>query len=212
MKSSDPGKLMASCLILAGGEGRRLTPDKPLLEIDGEPLIGRVVKVVASVFPEVILVTNTPEKYRFLDLPHAGDERPGCGPLMGIFSGLKRIRHDVAFVCGADMPFLREDVIRAEFEEVGGFDVVVPYPGGLPEFLHAYYSRRCLPAMQENLDVGRFMIARLRDQLRIRRLERDWFVERGFLDAAAKAFVNINTLDDYHRWGSGDSGRKRAGQ
>ena len=85
-------KIDASCLILAGGRGRRLTPDKPLLKVDGTPIIERVARVVVPLFTEVIIVTNSPEKYGFLSLPLVGDERPGCGPLMGIYSGLKRIR------------------------------------------------------------------------------------------------------------------------
>ena len=35
-----PKKLQAACLILAGGRGKRLTPEKPLLEISGTPIIG----------------------------------------------------------------------------------------------------------------------------------------------------------------------------
>ena len=102
-------KIDLACLILAGGEGKRLTPDKPLLEIDGCPIIESVAKVVSSIFEEVLLVTNTPEKYRFLGVPHVYDESPGCGPLMGIYSGLSILKHEVAFVCGADMPFLKDE-------------------------------------------------------------------------------------------------------
>ena len=89
MKKSSTKTLKAACLILAGGEGRRLTPDKPLLEIEGKSIIERVTTVVNPIFEEVLLVTNTPDKYRFLNLPHVRDERPGCGPLMGIYSGLR---------------------------------------------------------------------------------------------------------------------------
>lgn len=213
MEPADPGKLNASCLILAGGEGKRLTPDKPLLDIEGEPIVGRVARVVTSVFEQVVLVTNTPEKYRFLGLPHARDERPGCGPLMGIYSGLKKIRHDVAFVCGADMPFLREDLLRAEFDAITDeFDIVVPYPRGLPEFLHGYYRKRCLKVMGSNLDAGLFKIEMLRDRCRIRRLERAWFSARGLDEVLETAFVNINTLQEYQHWSGADSRRKAAAE
>jgi len=213
MEPADSGKLRASCLILAGGEGKRLTPDKPLLEIEGRPLIERVAAEVTPLFEEVLLVTNAPEKYRSLGLPHVRDDRPGCGPLMGIFSGLKKIRHETAFVCAADMPFLRPDVIRAEFDTLTDeFDMVVPYPGGLPEFLHACYRKRCLKAMESNLDAGRLKIDMLRDCCRIRRLDRDWFLARGLGAALERAFVNINTLEDYQCWSRGDSRRTAAAE
>ena len=213
MKSSSE-KLETACLILAGGQGKRLTPDKPLLEIEGRPIIERVAKVACSVFEEVLLVTNTPEKYRFLGLPYVVDERPGHGPLMGIYSGLKRVNHDVAFVCAADMPFLNEEIIRAEFEELGEFDIVVPYPRGLPEFLHAFYRRRCLPAVQENIDADHFKIEMLTQRCNTRRLDEDWFARHGWNESIDLAFTNINTLRDYQRWigqGAGKSEPEHTG-
>ena len=201
-------KLEAACLILAGGAGRRLTPDKPLLEINGRPIIERAARVVSSIFEEVLLVTNSPEKYRFLDLPCVPDERPGCGPLMGIYSGLGRIEHEAAFVCAADMPFLNAEIIRSEFIEMESFDIVVPYPKGMPEFLHAFYAKRCRPVIRRNLDAGRFKIEMLADRCRTRRLDRDWFARKGWLREIDRAFTNINTIQDYRRWKEQEEGRQ----
>ena len=197
MKRSSTTRLKAACLILAGGEGRRLTPDKPLLVIEGKAIIERVTSVVHSIFEEVLLVTNTPDKFRFLNLPHVRDERPGCGPLMGIYSGLSRIEQDVAFVCAADMPFLNEEIIRIQFQEIEDYDMVVPSPGGLPEFLHAYYRRGCLPAIKKNLDAGRYKIESVEEYCRARRLNTDWFVRNGLNGLTELAFANVNTLHDY---------------
>ncbi len=43
---SNSKKIAATCLILAGGKGRRLTPDKPLLQIDDQPIIERTARAV----------------------------------------------------------------------------------------------------------------------------------------------------------------------
>ncbi len=206
MGGSSSQKLEAACLILAGGKGKRLTPDKPLLEIEGRPIIQRVAEVVGSVFEEVLVVTNTPQKYDFLGLPHAVDERPGHGPLMGIYSGLVGIEHEVAFVCAADMPFLDEEIIRAEFFELPRFDIVVPYPRGMPEFLHAFYRKRCLPAIRENLEADLFKIELLTRRCKTRRLTEEWFVRNGWAARIDRVFTNINTPGDYRRW-SEETGR-----
>ncbi len=201
-------KIEASCLILAGGQGKRLTPDKPLLEIDGRPIIERTARVVLPLFEEVLIVTNTPEKYGFLLLPLVADERPGCGPLMGIYSGLRRIKHEVAFVCAADMPFLNEELIRAQFHELGAFDIVVPWPRGRPEFLHAFYRKRCLPAMRKILDANFFKIENLTQSCKTLRLNGDWFARHGLSERMDLAFTNINTMEDYRRWlGQGPEGQ-----
>jgi len=211
MRRTGVGRLNAAYVILAGGEGKRLSPDKPLLEIEGRPIISSVVQVGILLFDEVLLVSNTPEKYRFLGIPHVRDERPGCGPLMGIYSGLSRADHDVAFVCGADMPFLNEQIIRAEFEEMGDFDIVVPYPQGLPELLHAFYHRRCLPIIKDLLDSGVYKIERVLEQVSCLRLEKDWFMAQGCQDEMEKALVNINTPGDYEYWKRNTHQESRAG-
>jgi len=191
--------LKATCLILAGGKGRRLSPDKPLLEIHNRPIIERAAGVAASLFEEVLVVTNTPEKYRFLGLPLVPDERRGCGPLMGIYSGLRRIAGDTAFVCAADMPFLDPAIIRSQFLELGEFDIVVPCPWSRPEFLHAFYRKRCLPAIRDGLEADRFRIEMLEKRCRTLRLERDWFESKGLTGRMALAFTNINTWEDLRR-------------
>ena len=193
-------KLSAACLILAGGQGKRLTPDKPLLEIGGTPIIERAAKVAVSLFEEVLVVTNTPDKYEFLGLPLAADERPGCGPLMGIYSGLQKIEHETAFVCAADMPFLNEALIRAEFEAMDAFDIVVPWPRKRPQFLHAFYHKRCMPAICERLQADDYKIESVMQRCHTLRLDGDWFARHGLTADIDRAFTNINTVEDYDRW------------
>ena len=147
MTANETKTIPAACLILAGGKGRRLTPEKPLLEVDGRSIIERTVAVVSSLFDHVLIVTNTPRQYEFLHVPIATDEKPDCGPLMGIYSGMKRIDNQVVFVCAADMPFLDPAIIRSQFNEMGPNDIVVPRPWKRPEFLHAFYHRRCRPGL-----------------------------------------------------------------
>ena len=200
MTASPSNKLDAACLILAGGQGKRLTPDKPLLEIQGKSIIERTVGVASALFEEVVIVTNSPEKYEFLGLPLAADERKGCGPLMGIYSGLQTIRHEVAFVCAADMPFLDQGLIRAEYEEMGAYDIVVPFPNNRPEFLHAFYRKSCLPGMRENLAADRFKIGMLKQHCKILRLDSAWFERHGLTQRMQRAFTNINTMQDYRKW------------
>lgn len=207
-------KMQASCLILAGGQGRRLSPDKPLLEIAGTPIIQRTADVAARLFAEVLIVTNTPEKYAFLGLPLVADQRRGCGPLMGIYSGLLAIKHEVAFVCAADMPFLDPEMIRRQFQELGDFDIVVPSPHGRQEFLHAFYRRRCLPHIRETLDAGLLRIDTVSQRCPTLRLDQDWFNRHGLTQRMTLAFANVNTVEDYHRWlgtGQAEAGGGRGG-
>ena len=99
-------------MILAGGSSTRMKSNKALLPYSGELFIERIYRQLSEVFPEVILVTNAPEQYRFLPCRMVPDEFPGMGSLAGIHAGLKQSRTEHIFVVACDMPYLNSDLIR----------------------------------------------------------------------------------------------------
>jgi molybdopterin-guanine dinucleotide biosynthesis protein A len=77
-----------------------------------------------------------------------------------------------------------------------GYDVVVPVTAGFPEPLFALYSKDCLNPMRELLEAGNFKIFDFYPRVRVRRVrESEWL----HLDVTGKAFLNINTLNEYEQ-------------
>ena len=188
-----------SSVILAGGESRRLGIDKALLELDGQPLLSRVVQKLALLSDDLIVVSNSPEDYAHLALGvrFVPDERSGEGALMGVYSGLKAARHGSALTVACDMPFLSMSLLRYMVDKMAGHDAVVPrLEGGLLEPLHAVYSKQCLPFMASLLAQGRRRIAAFFGQVDV------FYVEQATidgLDPLGLSFVNINTAADWQR-------------
>src|SRR5436190_2018424 len=105
------GRLMArdACaVVLAGGESRRFGSDKALATFRGEPLVGRVLRLLREAgFAQVVLAAKDTAKYASF-LPPEGllrDVRPIQTPLAGLAAGLRASRHALVFACAADMPF-----------------------------------------------------------------------------------------------------------
>ena len=69
--------------------------------------------------------------------------------MTGVYTGLRACKGDYGFLAACDMPFLSVDVIRHIANLVQGFDVVVPRISGMLEPLHAAYSRKCLPYIED---------------------------------------------------------------
>lgn len=188
-----------SAVILAGGDSRRLGIDKGLLELEGQALLARAVQKLAALSDDVIVVTNSPEDYEHLALGvrFVGDERPGEGALMGVYSGLKAAKHGSALTVACDMPFLNVSLLRYMVDKSHGHDAVVPrLEGGLLEPLHAVYSKRCLPFMALLLAQGRRRIAALFGQVDVFYME-EAIIDR--LDPLRLSFMNINTPADWQR-------------
>ena len=184
-------------VIQAGGKSTRMGGSpKALLELGGRPIIQRVVDAVARVVDDVLLVTNTPELYAFLDLPAVSDVYPDHGSLGGIYSGLRAASGDAAFTVACDMPFLRPDVARLVVQRAGQGDVVVPRVGDQYETMHALYAKSCLGPIEARLRAGRLKIAGFFEEVGVVEIGED---EIGRLADPAVVFMNVNTPAELER-------------
>ena len=184
-------------VIQAGGQSTRMGgAPKALLELGGRRIIERVLDVLRGVADPVLLVTNTPELYRFLDLPMIPDVFPDGGSLGGIYSGLHAAPGDVAFTVACDMPFISPAVARLVTERAPEADVVVPRVGEQWETLHACYAKACLGPMERRLREGRLKITGFFDEVRVLAIAE---AEIARLADPARVFMNVNTPEELAR-------------
>jgi molybdopterin-guanine dinucleotide biosynthesis protein A len=176
-------------VILAGGKSRRYGQNKALVQIQGSPLIQRVVGIMRSVFQDLLLITHQPEEYAFLDLPTTRDLIPGLGPIGGLYTALRVIPAQTAFLVACDMPFLNPRLIRYMVESRGDYDVVVPRIGSNYEALHALYRKTCLPVLEKFIKSGHYQMFRFYPHVRVRCVGEE---EIRSLDPDLRSFFNVN--------------------
>ena len=184
-------------VIQAGGQSTRMGGrPKALIELGGRPIIERVVAALAPAVDAMLVVTNTPELYAFLELPMIADVYPDHGSLGGIYSGLKAAPGEAAFTVACDMPFLNPDVVRLVVARASQGDIVIPRVGHQLETMHAAYAKACLPHIEERLLAGQLKIVEF--------FERVLVVEIAEADVARfrdprVVFMNVNTPDELER-------------
>ncbi|MDD2319887.1 MAG: formate dehydrogenase accessory sulfurtransferase FdhD [Geobacteraceae bacterium] len=186
-----------TAVILAGGKSTRMKSNKALLPYSGELFIERIHRQLSALFPEVMLVTNTPELYRFLPCRMVPDEYQGLGSLAGIHAALKHSSTEYVFVVACDMPYLNSELLRQMVAKAQGCDVVIPESDGGYEPLHAIYRKSCLPAMEEALQSGKIKIVDCFDWSKVSVVSRDEIVA---VDPEFLSFRNINTPEEYFRF------------
>src|SRR5512138_2132935 len=96
---------MLTVCIQAGGQSSRMGEDKALKTFLGRPLIQRVIDRLSPIADELIVTTNRPDEYRFLDLPLFSDLKPGRGALGGLYTAIASASHPNVAVVACDMPF-----------------------------------------------------------------------------------------------------------
>ncbi len=135
-----------SAAILSGGKNRRMAgKNKAFIEIGGERLIQKTVRLLKGIFPEVLIVANSPEEYSAYESECRiiSDEIKDIGPLGGIHAALSKTSTEAVFFAACDMPFLHNAFIREEIEHFNktACDALVPRIGASIEPLHAIYRK-----------------------------------------------------------------------
>jgi len=115
MMPSKPEKTDISCVILAGGEGRRFNrEDKGLVLLDGKPLIEHVIEQVSSQVDDIVISANRNiDVYRkYTDRVIEDLDRGFNGPLAGIASCISACDHEWILVLPCDIPVLPADLVE----------------------------------------------------------------------------------------------------
>jgi molybdopterin-guanine dinucleotide biosynthesis protein A len=184
-------------LILAGGQNSRMGgTDKAFLIVNGQTVFERTLLLLRRCFPQVVVVSNRPEKYAGFNVEVTRDEFQGRGPLAGIHAGLGLIRFPYAFVVACDMPFLRVEPITFLLDCLP-HEAVIPCWDGDIEPLHAVYATALRERMAEALRCGvrgiREFLPRIRAQYVAEQIMRG-------VHGAEESFRNVNTPDDAARF------------
>ena len=184
-------------VVQAGGKSTRMGgAPKALVELGGRRLIERVVSVVREVVDDILIVTNTPDLYRFLDVPMVPDVFADHGSLGGIYSGLAAAPGDAAFTVACDMPFLHAAVARLVVGRAGEADVVIPRADDQLQTLHAVYGKGCLPHMEARLRAGRLKVSGFFDEVRVLEVPEAEIARHA---DPARVFMNLNTPEELER-------------
>jgi molybdenum cofactor guanylyltransferase len=171
--------------------------DKALIEFQGEPLILRPIRKLAQVTDRLIVITNHPQNYGFLNLPLFRDLRPGTGALGGLYTALKAVQTPLMVLVACDMPFVSPDLIREQYKWIKDdpdLAVVIPESEHGLEPLHSLYRvPLCLPAVQDALQRGERRMISWHHQVKTRQMPSASVLS---LDPTGLAFWNLNNPGD----------------
>lgn len=101
------------CVILAGGEGRRMGGGKPLRRFGGATLIGRALELASGYAASVAVAVREPAQVGGLGVPLLLDDPAIPGPLAGLASALGHARSlgaPTVLTLPCDMPTLPGDL------------------------------------------------------------------------------------------------------
>lgn len=192
-----PSKSKFSCtgVILSGGLATRYDgTEKALLRVGGVRILDRIYEIYRELFEEIILVTNSPQKFLEWDLLIVSDLFPIRSSLTGIHAGLFYMTSPFAFMSACDTPFLKKEMVETVIGRIEAqIDIVIPETSAGFEPLCAVYSKSCLSAAQHHLEHEKLKVIKAFRKSRIKTISEK--VLREF-DPDLRSFFNINKPED----------------
>ncbi len=184
-------------LILAGGENKRIPFKKGFLKINNKNIIELNIEALKHICNRVVISTNAPEKYFYLGIPMIGDIVKSQGPMTGIFSALSLPEISSIFVIACDMPYINVILLEYIFRKYEHpYDAVVPMYNKEPQPLLSIYSDSVVSKIRESIRQKNTSMRGFLKKINVLYISEE---EVRDLDPDGRSFVNINTLEDYHR-------------
>lgn len=189
-----------SSILLAGGKSRRFGSDKKNAVFDKDTLLNSSVKKLESISDELIIVFSPASRALNRRRNVVYDLIPDKGPLIGIYTGLKNIRHEKALIVPIDTPFLTTGFLNYLIDRSKNYDAVIPIRNKGLEPLIGVYDKSLIKDIDEWLKSGRKMVTHLflgsLNKNRINFIEEDDVKKFGDPE---KLFLNINRMEDMNK-------------
>jgi molybdenum cofactor guanylyltransferase len=182
-----------SVAILAGGQNTRFDGNlKALMHWRGEPLINHYISLFSKYTNNLMVITNTPERFNLPGIPLIPDTIPGCGPLSGIHTALSQAMHPNVLITACDMPFLSaamtDRLLQAPLPE---HEVIIPHHAEGREPLFSVWPTNIKATLEVWLKSGK-------SPKIFHFLEAYQLVKKASFDGHEMLFANINTVSEYH--------------
>ncbi|MBI5815757.1 MAG: molybdenum cofactor guanylyltransferase [Nitrospinae bacterium] len=185
--------------ILAGGKSVRMGRDKAFVEVEGVPMIERVIAAARQCSANVIIIANEPEKYQKSGLPVHTDKVKGMGPLSGLVTAFEATGAGAVMMIACDMPYISPAMIRHILSRyLKGCGAVIPYAFGREQGLCAIYERRLLEKFTERIGRGDIQFNEFRMNIEKVNISE---TELKAVEGDLRSFININDEEELRKGG-----------
>ncbi len=181
--------------ILCGGKSTRIGREKAFSLLNNIPIFEHVLKKLKDIFPKIIISSNNPMFFKKYNIPIVEDIVKNKDAIGGIYSILKNIDTEYAFIVACDMPFIDKKAVKILLENVNDNDVVIPRINGRFQPLFAIYSKNTIPEIEKSIKENNLKITSILHKIKTKVVSDSYF--QGI--DIKKNFFNINTEKDYEK-------------
>lgn len=147
--------------ILTGGQSRRLTMDKSLVQLNDKTLTEIIYEKLSFLFNNIYVVGKDNHFHNFTFIQ---DVKPVQCPLNGIVTALEHNQKEWIFIIACDLPLVKVKSINYLYDNINA-QVVVPIVDDKPQPLCAFYHNSVLKKFNMAIDGGDYSLMKLLNQI-----------------------------------------------
>ena len=185
-------------IILCGGKSSRMKTNKAFLKLGNIPIIEIMLQKMKQNFDNLILSSNNPELFAYLNVPIVKDIYLNRGPLAGIHSSLSSSSTEKNFVISCDIPLITVELIKYLSEYNSDKKIILPVLKGRIQQLCGVYSKSILVDVEQILkeSQGNNEVKGSIFNL-LERVDAEIVDVSSFSSPGDDIFLNMNTPEDY---------------
>lgn len=144
-----------SAIVLAGGKSTRMGTEKGLVLLNGQSFVQHILNAINGLSDDVFIVANNP----LYDENHKNvvkDLFPNSGPLAGIYTGMQKIKHEMALVLSCDIPLIDTKLLKWLIENEGKTSATILSVQGQMHPLIGIYKRSLIEEIRMRIENKQF--------------------------------------------------------
>lgn len=183
-----------SAIILAGGESKRFGENKALLNLGSKAIIEHIRDILLLHFDEILISSNNPSDFEFLNLKVVKDIFKNHGPLSGVHSGLVNSKTEKNFFISCDLPLIDSQSIDYIIHNSNDAEITLPIINNYPLYVCGVYSKSVIPTIEAMIIENDIKpsLKRLIKKVNTKLMNIE---AQSFFDE--KVFINMNSKEDY---------------
>ncbi len=177
-----------SLIILAGGKSSRMGTDKALLNFNNKTFVQTLYDNLNGICKEVIISSNNP-KIKIQGAKTITDEITNIGPTGGLYTCLKQIKTDSAFIVTVDTPFVSAKLLSEIYSQIADYDVVIIKQNNKIHPLIGVYHKNIIKLLETEISEKKYKVMKMVEKTKHKII----LVNKKYKDE----LFNINNPEDF---------------
>ena len=191
------------CIVLAGGQSKRMGRDKAFLPFKNKTFLRNILERLDEFCSRFLIVVNKEfslyeDQVKDLksNVVFIKDINPYDGPLNGIVSAFSYLKSEKVLIVTCDTPVINTNLLKDLSKQLTGYDAVIPEIDGKIQPLNTFYTRNAVEKAVDLYNHGKKSLMAWLDNLNYKTINKE-YIEK--YDKELLTYKSINTPESY-KW------------